>query len=174
MANQRISHAAVLGTLIAVFLVGACSKSSTPENESKARPADTQAAAIDPCGGLTVAQAAVILKIPVADVVGPHTSKAFSCEYHSKADFYSRITFNVYPEASAAVAAQKLQSTREGLAFLSPIKPVPNLGDEAYRAPDPRAGRLLMRKGSIWLDVVTPGDEASQLQIAQIVVKHLP
>ena len=100
--------------------------------------------------------------------------KAFSCVYRAKDDFYKSVKFNVYPEDSAAQAAHKLQSEKEGFAFLSPIKALDKLGDEAYRAPDSRVRRLLVRKGQVWIDVTTPGDETSQRRIAQIVLKHLP
>ena len=93
--------------------------------------------------------------------------------YRAKDDFYKSVSFNVYPEDSAPEAARKLEAEKEGLAVLSPVKALDKLGDEAYRLPDPRVKRLLMRKGRVWLDVTTPGDEARQKRIAQIVLKNL-
>ena len=115
---------------------------------SKAPPASAPAAGqvkVDPCGGLSAADVASILKIAPADVKGPQHFKEFSCVYRAKDDFYKSVKFNVYPEDSAAQAAHKLQSEKQGFAFLSPIKAIDKLGDEA-----------------------------AQKRIAQIVLKHLP
>jgi hypothetical protein len=164
--EARFAHRSFC-TLVLAFalLAGGCSKASS-SSATKAK--------VDPCGGLSAADVASILKIAPADVKGPQHFKEFSCVYRAKDDFYKSVKFNVYPEDSAAQAAHKLQSEKEGFAFLSPIKPIDKLGDEAYRAPDPRVKRLLMRKGRVWVDVTTPGDEAAQKRIAQIVLKHLP
>jgi len=165
---RRAARLLALSSLALVLLAGGC---------SKAPPASAPAASqvkVDPCGGLSAADAASILKIAPADVKGPLHFKEFSCVYRAKDDFYKSISFNVYPQASAAEAAQKLEADKEGLAFLSPIKALDKLGDEAYRAPDSRVRRLLVRKGQVWIDVTTPGDETSQRRIAQIVLKHLP
>lgn len=143
------------------LLLAACSSSSSSQAPASAK--------IGPCGGLTVAQAAAILHIPVADVKGPQHFSTFSCVYRSRKDFYTSMTFNVYVEPSAAQAQRKLDAVKDGLAYLSPIDPVDHLGDGAWRAPDSRVRRLLMRKGNVWLDVVTPGDQASQVRIAEIV-----
>jgi len=131
-------------------------------------------ASFDPCGGVKPEDAASILKVPLADIDGPKTLKTFTCYYHSKRHPYTTLSFNLYAEASAAKAVHDLDSIKEGLAFLSTIKAVKNLGDEAYRAPDSRARRLLMRKGRYLLDVTTPGDAAAQLRITRIVLAHLP
>ena len=168
LLETRSAHRLLCALAFALtLLAGGCSKAPpAPAPESQAK--------VDPCGGLTAADAASILKISSADVKGPLHFKEFSCVYRAKDDFYKNVSFNVYPEGSAAQAAHKLEADKEGLAFLSPIKAVDKLGDEAYRAPDSRVKRLLMRKGRVWLDVTTPGDEASQRRIAQIVLKHLP
>jgi len=152
----------------ACLLLGACSP-STPPATSGAQPG----AGIGPCGGLGPAQAAAILHIAPGDVAGPQHLSTFSCIYRSRKDFYTSLTFNVYVEPSAGQAARKLAALKDGLANLSPIQAVDHLGDEAWRAPDPRVKRLLMRKGNVWLDVVTPGDEVSQVQVARIVLAHL-
>jgi hypothetical protein len=168
LAETRFAYRSLCSPAFALaLLAGGCSKAPPP-------PAPASQAKVDPCGGLTAADAASILKIASADVKGPLHFKAFSCVYRAKDDFYKNVSFNVYPEASAARAARKLQSEKEGFAFLSPIKALDKLGDEAYRAPDSRVKRLLVRKGRVWVDVTTPGDEASQRRIAQIVLKHLP
>jgi hypothetical protein len=113
------------------------------------------------------------LHVAPTDVVGPQHLSTFTCIYRSRKDFYTSMTFNVYVEPSAAQAARKLAALRDGLADLSPIQAVDHLGDEAWRAPDPRVRRLLMRKGNVWLDVVTPGDGTSQVAVAKIVLAHL-
>ncbi|MEJ2345198.1 MAG: hypothetical protein P8076_05285 [Gammaproteobacteria bacterium] len=141
---------------------------------SKAPSAATEQTHVDPCGGLKSAAAAAILNIPVGDVQGPQTSTVFSCLYRSKSHPFMTLTFNVYAEASDAAAQRALDNDKQGLAVLSPITPLARLGDEAYRAPDPRVRRLLMRKGRVWIDIVTPGDQASQQRIARIVLEHLP
>lgn len=168
LREARFAHRSLCALAFAVaLLAGGCSKAPPA-----AAPASR--AEVDPCGGLTAADAASILKIAPGDVKGPQHLKSFSCVYRSKSDFYKSVTFNVYEQESVAEAAHKLAADKEGLAFLSPIKALDKLGDEAYRAPDSRVRRLLMRKGRVWLDVTTPGDEASQRRIAQIVLKHLP
>lgn len=168
LLEARSAHRSLCALAFALtVLAGGCSKAPPA-------PAPERQAKVDPCGGLTAADAASILKIAAADVKGPLHFKSFSCVYRAKDDFYKNVSFNVYPEVSPAQAAHKLQSEKEGFAFLSPIKALDKLGDEAYRAPDSRVKRLLMRKGRVWLDVTTPGDEASQRRIAQIVLKHLP
>lgn len=144
------------------LLLAACSPSTPP---AASAAADT----IGPCGGLTAVQAASILHVPSADVAGPQHLSTFSCVYRSRKDFYTSMTFNVYVEPSAAQAQRKLDADKDGLAYLSPINAVDHLGDEAWRAPDSRVRRLLMRKRNVWLDVVTPGDQASQVRIAEIV-----
>lgn len=136
-------------------------------------PAAVAAPPVGPCGGVTPTDAATILKVPLSDVIGPKSYKTFSCVYRSKRHPYRQVTFNIYVADSPAQAAQALASLKEGLGFLSPIKAVPKLGDEAYRAPDPRVRRMLMRKGRVWVDVLAPGDAASQLRIVQIVLEHL-
>ncbi len=157
----------VIGTLAGWALVlAACSPSTSPG-------ASAAAATTGPCGGLTAAQAAAILHVPPADVAGPQHLSTFSCVYRSRQDFYTSLTYNVYVEPSAAQAVQELAAVRDGLANLSPIKAVDGLGDEAWRAPDSRVRRLLMRKDNVWLDVVTPGDEASQRKVASIVLAHI-
>jgi hypothetical protein len=153
--------------LAIALLAGGCSKASPPASAaSQAR--------VDPCGGISAADAASILGVAASDVKGPQHFKDISCVYRAKDDFYKSVSFNVYPQASAAEAARKLEAEKEGLAVLSPVKALDKLGDEAYRLPDPRVKRLLMRKGRVWLDVTTPGAEAAQIRIAQIVLKHLP
>jgi hypothetical protein len=127
-----------------------------------------------PCGGLTAADAAAILQIPAADVTGPQHLETFTCIYRSQKDYYKSLTFNVYVEKSAAEASKKLDALKEGLADLSPAVAVKNLGDEAWRFPDSRVLRLLMREGNVRLDVVTPGDGTSQEKIAEIVLRHIP
>jgi hypothetical protein len=148
------------------LLLAACS-SSTPPSTSSA--VDTAG----PCGGLTPVQAASILHVPPADAAGPQHLSTFSCVYRSRKDFYTSLTFNVYVEASADQARRKLAALKDGLADLSPIVAVDHLGDEAWRAPDSRVRRLLVRKDNVWLDVVTPGDEASQRKVARIVLAHI-
>ena len=152
---------------VACLLLGACSQSASPSTGSSPE------AGVGPCGGLGVAQAASILHIPPTDVSGPQHLSSFTCIYRSRKDFYTSLTYNVYVEPSAGQAARKLEALKEGLADLSPIQAVDHLGDEAWRAPDPRVRRLLMRKGNVWLDVVTPGDQASQVAVAKIVLAHL-
>jgi len=147
------------------LLVVACSKAPTgPALLSK----------IDPCGGLTVADAAAILKIPVKDLRGPRSNRIFSCSYGSRSRRLLTLNFSIYVEASPAKAQRALDALRQSLAVLSPIIVVDQLGDEAYRAPDPRVGQLLLRKGSVWVDIVTPSNGASQRRIARIVSAHLP
>jgi len=159
---------ALCGALALAVLGGGCSK--TPQAHSaKAAAGPT----VGPCGGVKAADAAAILQIPASDVDGPHTSKVFSCLYRSSKDAFTRLSFNVYTADTPAAAAQALASERDGFKFLSGIQPLDNLGDEAYRAPDPRVRRLLVRKGRVWLDVVTPGDEAAQRKVAKIVLEHL-
>lgn len=152
---------------VACLLLGACSQSASPSTGSSPE------AGVGPCGGLGVAQAASILHIPPNDVSGPQHLSSFTCIYRSRKDFYTSLTYNVYVEPSAGQAARKLEALKEGLADLSPIQAVDHLGDEAWRAPDPRVRRLLMRKGNVWLDVVTPGDQSSQVAVAKIVLAHL-
>jgi len=164
---RRTERLIGLSSFALVLLAGGCSKSAPPA------PAASQAK-VDPCGGLSAADAASILGVAASGVKGPQHFKEFSCVYRAKDDFYKSVSFNVYPEASAAEAARKLAAEKEGLAVLSPVKSLDKLGDEAYRAPDPRVKRLLMRKGRVWVDVTTPGDEATQRRIMQIVLKHLP
>jgi len=166
--NRRLARPLACSSLALALFAGGCSKA--PPTSA---PAASQVK-VNPCGGLSAADAASILKIAPADVKGPLHFKEFSCVYRAKDDFFKNISFNVYSQASAAEAAQKLEADKEGLAFLSPIKTLDKLGDEAYRAPDSRVRRLLVRKGPVWFDVTTPGDEASQHRIAQIVLKHLP
>lgn len=141
---------------------------------SKAPSAAAAHPRVDPCGGLKPGAAAAILNVPVGDVQGPQTSTVFSCIYRSKSHPFVTLTFNVYAQASDAAARRALDNDKQGLAVLSPITPLVRLGDEAYRAPDPRVRRLLMRKGRFWIDVVTPGDQGSQQRIARIVLEHLP
>lgn len=165
---------ALAGLLVIVLLAGpaACSSSSTSTSAASASSSSAGMKA-GPCGGLGAAQAASILHIAPADVAGPQHLSTFSCVYRSSQDFYTSLTFNVYVEPSAAQARRKLAALKDGLANLSPIVAVDHLGDEAWRAPDSRVRRLLMRKGNVWLDVVTPGDEASQLRVARIVLANL-
>ncbi len=147
------------------LLIVACSKAPTgPALQSK----------IDPCGGLTVTEAAAILKIPVKDLREPQSNRIFSCSYGSRSRRLLTLNFSIYVEDSPARAQRALDALRQSLAVLSPIIVVDQLGDEAYRAPDPRVGQLLMRKGRVWVDVVTPSDGVSQQRIAQIVSAHLP
>lgn len=168
LLETRIAHRSLRALAVTLaLLAGGCSKAPPA-------PAPASQAKVDPCGGVTAGNAAAILQIAPADVKGPTHLKTFSCVYRSKSDFYKSVTFNVYQEDSAAEAARKLAADKEGLAYLSPIKALDKLGDEAYRAPDSRVRRLLVRKGPVWIDVTTPGDEASQRRIAQIVLKHLP
>lgn len=149
------------------LLLAACSKSQAPSAST------TSAVKLGPCGGLDAAQAAAILHIPASAVTGPQQLRTFSCIYRSRKDYYKSITFNVYVEKSAAVAQRNLDKLKDGLAVLSKIVAVGGLGDAAWRAPDSRVRRLLARKGAVWIDIVTPGDEASQVHIARIVLGHL-
>lgn len=166
--SARTALLFALSSFALVPLAGGCSKSAPPPAPAASR------AKVGPCGGLSAADASSILGVAASDVKGPQHFKEFSCVYRAKDDFYKSVSFNVYPEDSAAQAARKLEAEKEGLAVLSPIKALDKLGDEAYRAPDPRVKRLLVRKGRVWVDVTTPGEEAAQQRIAQIVLKHLP
>jgi hypothetical protein len=159
---------ALCGTLTLVLLGGGCSKTPQAHN-AKAAAGPT----VGPCGGVKAADAAAILHIPASDVDGPHTSKVFSCLYRSRKDAFTTLSFNVHTADTPAAAAQQLASEKDGFTYLSKIQPLDNLGDEAWRAPDPRVRRLLVRKGRVWLDVVTPGDEAAQRKVAQIVLEHV-
>ena len=154
---------------VALAVLGGCSKA--PQDHSANAAAGP---AVGLCGGLKAADAAAILHIPASDVDGPHTSKVSGCLYWSRKDVFTRLNFNIYTADTPAAAAQKMASEKDGFTFLSRIQPLDNLGDEAWRAPDPRVRRLLMRKGRVWLDVVTPGDEAAQRKVAEIVLEHLP
>ena len=158
------------------LLLTACSRSSSTKAE-KSEPATlAQASSVEtagPCGGITAEQVASILKIAPADVSGPQHLSTFSCVYRSSKDFYTSMTFNVYVEPSAAQAHDKLNSQMQGLGVLSKIVAVDNLGDEAWRAPDPRVGRLMARKDNVWVDIVTPGDQTSQEQMARIVLGNV-
>ncbi|MEJ2760521.1 MAG: hypothetical protein P8126_02985 [Gammaproteobacteria bacterium] len=169
------SKSLVFTLVWACLLLAACSQSSS---SGAASSADTPAAASSaetagPCGGITASQAASILKIAPADVAGPQHLSTFSCVYRSRKDFYTSMTFNVYVEPSATQAHRKLNTQMEGLGNLSKIVAVDHLGDEAWRAPDPRVGRLMARKDNVWLDVVTPSDAVSQVRIARIVLAHV-
>ena len=147
------------------LLVVACSKAPTASGlQSK----------VDPCGGLTAADAAAILKVPAKDLQGPRSNRTYSCSYWSKSHHRVTLNFSLYTEASPAKAVYALDALKQRLAVLSPIIVLKQLGDEAYRVPDPRIGQLLMRKGRVWIEVVTPSDGASQRRIAQIVSEHLP
>ena len=114
-------------SFLAALLAGlaACSPSSPTASSS------TMTAG--PCGGLTAAQAASILRISTTDVAGPQHLSTFSCVYRSRKDFYTSMTFNVYVEPSVAQAKQKLEALKEGLADLSPIKAVDHLGEVGRR-----------------------------------------
>lgn len=158
-----------LGIMAAVLVaLGACSSPAPPPAAATGRLLQA-----GPCGGLDAAQAATILHRAPGALSGPRHLASFTCVYRARDDFYTSLTFNVYVEPSAAQAARKLAAVKDGLAGLSPLRAVGRLGDEAWRAPDPRVRRLLMRKGNVWLDVVTPGDEASQVAVARIVLAHL-
>lgn len=159
---------AFCGALALALLGGGCSK--TPQTQGAKTAAGPS---VGPCGGVKAADAAAILHIPAADVDGPHSNKVFSCLFRSRKDAFTTLSFNVHTAATAPAAARQLESERDGFKFLSKIQPLKDLGDEAYRAPDPRVGRLLMRKGRVWLDVVTPSSEAAQRKVAQIVLEHL-
>lgn len=163
-------------TIASCLLCAGCSGSQSPQAEGPTQATGTamQAAAVDPCGGVTPAQAASILHISANDIVGPAHLDTFSCSYHSGRKTYTSLDFNLCVTPSSAMAANKLDAMKENLGFLSSAVTVPDLGDEAWYFPDPRVRRLLMRKDAVWLDVTTPGDKASQLQIARIVLTHLP
>lgn len=165
-----------LAAVTAYLLCAGCSSSQSPQAPSSKQTARTIAPipSVDPCGGVSPAQAASILQIPLADVVGPAHLKTFSCSYHSDKNSFASLDFNVYAAHSADAAGSKLKAMKEDLGFLSPSLAVAGLGDEAWYFPDSRARRLLVRKGTVWLDVTTPGDKASQMRIARIVVKNLP
>ncbi len=166
----------VANIAIACCLLSAgCSGSQSPQVPGSQQAArTTTTSSVDPCGGVSPAQAASILQIPSADVVGPTHFKTFSCSYHSDKNSFASLNFNLYATPSAAAAGSRLNAIKENLGFLSPSVAVADLGDEAWYFPDSRARRLLMRKGSVWLDVTTPGDKASQIRIARIVAENLP
>lgn len=171
--------------LVVVSLdLGACQgKPKTPgqasppsSGEASSAPATKTAASNTPadgCAGLTREQAASILGLAPGDLVGPEHLQTFTCRFHGRSDPYTTLTFNVYTESSAAEAASKMGEQEEGFTFLSSIDTLPGLGDLAWRAPDSRVRRLMVRKGATWVDIVTPGDSAAQVRIARIVLGHI-
>lgn len=190
--GRPASRAWLAAALATVWLgSGACSTAPKPAaRKGTASAAQTSSAAQTPsaaqtssaaaatesaggCAGLTPEQASSILNVPPTDVEGPKSYGEFSCVYRSRSHPYTGITFNVYVESSPAVAIRKMEADEEGLAFLSSIDTLSGLGDEAWLAPDSRAHRLVLRKGATWVDIVAPGDSASQMRIARIVLAHL-
>lgn len=135
-----------------------------------------------PCGGLTANDAAAILHVPPTDIKGPRVTEdvelkaAHNCQYRDANDFFKSVSFTLSVEKSAAAAEGGMNVERQNFAGTGSVVALKNLGDEAWRytwrSPGPPP-RLLMRKGNVWLDVMQPEDEASQIKIAQIVLAHL-
>jgi len=164
--------------ILCIILAGACVSlaacSSSSSSSSSSSPATSEAElTTGPCGGLTLEQAAAIMHLAPADVKGPLHQQEITCLYRSRKNFYDQLFFSVYVEPSAMVAAKKLNNWKEGMAFLSPVKAVDGLGDEAWYFPDHRVRRLIMRKGNVILEETAPHDKASQIQIAKIVLAHI-
>lgn len=165
--------------LAALLALGAChsapdaAATAAAEPAASASPAAAATETSQGCAGLTAEQAAAILGLAPADLVGPQHLETFTCRFHGRSDPFKTLSFNAYTESSAAEAARKMDSEEEGFAFLSKIDTLQDLGDEAWRAPDSRARRLVFRKGATWVDIVTPGDSAAQVRIARIVLAHL-
>ena len=154
----------------------AAEQSAAPSGQAASAPAENAAAGkapADGCAGLTREQAASILGLAPTDLVGPAHLETFTCRFHGKSDPYTTLSFNVYVEASEAEAERKMDEQEDGFTFLSSIDTLPGLGDMAWRAPDSRVRRLMVRKGATWVDIVTPGDSAAQVRIAHIVLGHL-
>lgn len=157
-----------LSTAVSLLLLAACFSSSSGSASSEVE------ATTGPCGGITLAQAAVILHLAPADVNGPLPQQENNaCVYRSRKVFWKQVFFTIYVEPSSAVAKQKLENWKEGFAVLSPVNAVDGLGDEAWHFPDHRVGRLLMRKDNVVLDVLQPHDKATQIQMAKIVLAHI-
>lgn len=179
MRTSTMILAAVLTAALAACQTAGGGKTAA----SKPATAPAEAFTAGSCGGLTASDAAAILHVPPTAVKGPRITKApdldegaNNCSYRDSKNFFKSVSFYLSVQNSAAAATSSMNVEKQNFASLASVAAENNLGDEAWRytwrGPGP-APRLLMRKGNVWLDVVQPEDEPSQLKIAQIVLKHI-
>lgn len=151
------------------FLAGVCILSGL-----YAVPARAGESAPGPCGGLTAAEAAAIMHVPRTYVQGPLTTRDISCSYRDTANIFKGVSFNLTVQESAAAASQAMDHERDNLTVDDSVVAVKNLGDEAWRLSGQYLiPRMLVRAGNVWLEILKPEDEATQLRIARLVLKHL-
>lgn len=129
---------------------------------------------LDPCGGMTEEIAGEILGVSPAELKKSAGFEApVTCRIQSKSNFLIGMSYALYIEESPEKAAEELNKIKEGLAFLSEIEAMEDLGDEAFWAGNKRARRLVARKGNVLIDVMRPGDPAVQKRIVRLVFENM-
>ncbi len=145
-----------------------------PENEAAVQLAD-----VNPCGGLTAADATAILSLSAAELeqeAGRMTmegapSNAYTCSYTARTDWTVSLAFALYVEPSAKAAAAQIEEGRQSMGAVSEVESLPGVGDEAYWFPGKMLERTLARKGAVWIDVLMPSDKDRQRQVAEAALR---
>ncbi|MGE4561151.1 MAG: hypothetical protein AB7E77_13190 [Desulfobulbus sp.] len=122
-----------------------------------------------PCGGMSLEKAAAILGCPVGEVRHRFSEEFHTCNFSK--DLLHAINYALYREKDADSAQRSIEKVAEGLRLLVACKPVEGLDDAAFSCDGDRAKRLLVRKGPVWVDVISPADFKQKRQVAEAVLE---
>lgn len=138
------------------------------------------------CSGITLADAAAVLDVPIDDLVknsneimvSPEDAKnktykaqPHSCSIKSKSDFFKFITYVTYVHRSADKAGIEFNRMQKGFESITTVDNITDIGDKAFWVSDNRFKRLVSLKGNVVIDVLSPKDFELQKRIGQLVLE---
>ncbi|MGD9950265.1 MAG: hypothetical protein AB7U29_17575 [Desulfobulbus sp.] len=122
------------------------------------------------CGAMTKDKAAVILGCSVGEVQHRSSEELHTCSFSK--DLLHSVHYALYQEKDADSAQKAMTEVAQGLQMLVVCEPVEGLGDAGFSCDGDRAKRLLVRKGSAWVDVISPADFEQKKMVATAVFEQ--
>ena len=172
--------------LCGAVAIGACGGSGR-EIASDTPPA-SQANAVAGCAGLTVDKAAAILGVPpvsLQDYSKQIGERMRQCTFSTSTSPRRAVSFTLSPRESESRAVSSMASERESMGFAQraiddttgtaskdpAVEDVSKIGDDAFYSP--LNGAIMMRVGSVIVQVMSPNDMAAKKRTAEEIVKGL-
>lgn len=122
-----------------------------------------------PCGGMTKAKAAAILGCAAEEVQHRSSEELQTCSFSK--DLFTSVHYALYHEKDEKSAQQSMGKIVSGLEMLVECTVVEGIGDAAVSCAGERAKRLLVRKGAVLVDVISPADLEQKKQVAAGVLE---
>jgi hypothetical protein len=166
--------------------IGACGGSGR-ETASETPPA-SRANVVAGCAGFTIDKAAAILGVPPAslqDYSEPIGETRRQCTFSTSTPPRRAVSFTLSPRESESRAVSSMASEREAMGFAqraidgttgtaskdTAVEDVSKIGDDAFYSP--LNGAIMMRVGTVIVQVTSPNDMAAKKRVAEEIVKGL-